>query len=756
MSEALRQARKRTRTMGLRLKIIHKGLILVLVPCLFELIFLFALWVLLQQAEIEVQRQVRSKEIIAQANSFSKLFYDVGVAMAGYSITRSPIFSDRYEKLVHQIPIDLENMKNLIGDNVRQQQTLANLEGIINTAVRLLQEAKSAIDSNQVDMAQFRARHVYKEIRGLADRLQEELRTLTEDERRLEDEGPVTGNRSRNAVAALLALGVVANIVLAIVLGLVFSRQISKRLNVLTDNSIRLARGESLNPLVSGADEIAQLDGVFHSMAAALNEASRKERAIVENAADVICSIDADGKFVAVSPASESTFGYKEDELTGRRFIELAVPDDIESTASAMRAIRSEKTTMSFENRARRKDGVVVNILWSAYWSDSERSMFCVAHDITERKLAEAAIQSSEARIRTIMDNMMVALVIFTKEGFIESVNPSAERIFARRADELIGKHALSLFQESKTVSEPSFQDKESFLAALYQKSLYKIGEAECLRSTAEVFPVQISLTEFQSTDGPRYMANILDVSERTEVERLKKEFVATVSHELRTPLTSISGSLTLLNVGALGLLPEQAKKAVDIAERNTRRLITLINDILEIEKIEAGKLDMVFEEVPIASVIERAAEAVRSFSEQHGVKIDIKPSQAKVFADGDRLVQVIVNLVSNGVKFSPKGETVTILADEIPNWVEVKIIDHGRGIPAQYKNLLFHRFQQVERADAAKRGGTGLGLAICKGIIEQHSGAIGVDSEEGRGSTFWFRIPKAHTGIESLSKRAS
>jgi PAS domain S-box-containing protein len=728
-----------------KLKLLHKGLILVLVPLAFELIFLAALKTLMDQADVEVQRQIRSKEVIAQANSFGKLFYDVGVAMGGYSITKSPLFSDRYDKIIRQIPQDLENLKNLVGDNPRQQQTLQNLGKITATGLQLLGEAKSAIDQNQVDVAQFRARHMYKEIRALADRLQDELRALTEDERKIESETPETRNRSRIYVRVSLVVGLTLNIVIAGVAALFFSREISKRLNVLTDNSNRLARGEALNAPLTGADEIAQLDQVFHNMALALGEANRKERAVIENAADVICSVDADGKFVAVSQACETTWGYKSDELMGRRFIELVVPEDVQQTIKAVRAIRSEKTTMSFENRTRRKDGTNVNVLWSAFWSDSERSMFCVAHDITERKLAEEAIRASEARIRTIMENMMVALVIITKEGFIESVNPSTERIFACRADELVGRHILCLFKDGKLYSELKPDDQRDFMETFYQRSLYKIGAFDCLKMTGEDFPVELSLTEFQSTEGSRYMANILDVSERREVERLKKEFVATVSHELRTPLTSIRGSLTLLNVGALGILPEQAKKVVSLAERNTIRLINLINDILDIEKLESGKLDMVFDTVSITSVLERSNDAVKAFAEQNGVKLEIKPSQATVFADGDRLVQVIVNLVSNAVKFSPKGETVTIVVEDIPNWVEVKVIDHGRGIPAKYKGLLFQRFQQVETADAKKKGGTGLGLAICKGIIEQHGGSIGVESEEGKGATFWFRIPLAH-----------
>lgn len=289
--------------MRLNLKLSHKGLILVAVPLIFEVIFLATLTYLLRQAEIEVQRQVRSKAIISQANTLSKLFYDAGVAMGGYSFTKSPLFSDRYDKIVRQIPQDLDELKNLVGENPRQQQILQNLQVITVTGLKILGEAKSAIDDNRVDVAQFRARHMYKEIRSLADRLQDELRGLTEDERKIESEGPEAQNRNRAMVKIYLVIGVLVNFLIAVALALYFSRGISRRLNVLTDNSIRLARAEPLNPQLVGTDEIAHLDGVFHSMAEALNEASRKERAVIENSVDVICSIDVDGKFVSVSPA---------------------------------------------------------------------------------------------------------------------------------------------------------------------------------------------------------------------------------------------------------------------------------------------------------------------------------------------------------------------------------------------------------------------------------------------------------------------
>jgi signal transduction histidine kinase len=174
--------------------------------------------------------------------------------------------------------------------------------------------------------------------------------------------------------------------------------------------------------------------------------------------------------------------------------------------------------------------------------------------------------------------------------------------------------------------------------------------------------------------------------------------------------------------------------------------LIGLINDILDIEKLEAGKLDMVFDNSPMQDILERSEQSTGSFATANGVKLEIIPSDVIVYADGDRIVQVLVNLLSNAIKFSPRDATVTVYTEYAAGFVQVRVVDRGRGIPDKFKKLLFQRFQQVEASDAKKKGGTGLGLAICKGIIEQHGGQIGVESEEGKGSSFWFRIPPAKT----------
>ena len=263
---------------------------------------------------------------------------------------------------------------------------------------------------------------------------------------------------------------------------------------------------------------------------------------------------------------------------------------------------------------------------------------------------------------------------------------------------------------------------------------------------------LEVRLLHVAATNNSRVLEQT--VEQLKAVERLKNGFLSTVSHELRTPLTSIMGSLGLLASGAVGPLADEAVEVVAIAERNAIRLIALINDILDLERLETGTIELQFAQVPIESVLRRAMESLATFGQTHGVTVDAPEVSSMIWADPDRIVQVLVNLLSNAVKFSPPGGVVTIGVGLREGWVEFRVTDRGRGVPAAHRRTIFERFRQVETSDAREKGGTGLGLAICKSIIEQHGGTIGVESEDDDGSTFWFRVaPALKTVTPSLGR---
>jgi signal transduction histidine kinase len=231
---------------------------------------------------------------------------------------------------------------------------------------------------------------------------------------------------------------------------------------------------------------------------------------------------------------------------------------------------------------------------------------------------------------------------------------------------------------------------------------------------------------------------------ERKRLERLKDEFVSTVSHELRTPLTSISGSLGLLMGNAAGNLPQPMARLLAIAHTNSQRLVRLVNDILDIEKMEAGRIVFNFRRVEVRSLVEQAIEANRGFAEAYGVRIRLEDARAAadVRADPDRLLQVVTNLLSNAIKFSPPDNDVVVAIEKGTDMVRLTVRDHGLGIPVDFKPLIFEKFAQADARNARQRGGTGLGLSIVKQIVDRLSGEVGFADAPGGGTIFHVQLP--------------
>jgi signal transduction histidine kinase len=230
-------------------------------------------------------------------------------------------------------------------------------------------------------------------------------------------------------------------------------------------------------------------------------------------------------------------------------------------------------------------------------------------------------------------------------------------------------------------------------------------------------------------------------IEERKAVERLKNEFIATVNHELRTPLTSMLGSLGLVREGSAGELPPEARNFIEIAYANSERLAALVNDILDIERIEAGRMELDIESVDAGALLERALELNAAYAERLGVRFVLAGGTATaVRADSARLMQVITNLLSNAAKHSPRGADVRVACADAGRMLRISVADSGPGIPAEFRARLFGKFEQADSA----QGGTGLGLAISKALVERMEGRIGCDSEPGQGATFWIELPKA------------
>jgi len=246
--------------------------------------------------------------------------------------------------------------------------------------------------------------------------------------------------------------------------------------------------------------------------------------------------------------------------------------------------------------------------------------------------------------------------------------------------------------------------------------------------------------------EGERMFCGVMrDITERKKLDRMKDEFVSTVSHELRTPLTSIRGSLGLLSSGRMGEFSETVKNLLNIANNNSERLLLLINDLLDMEKLASGKMEFEYKALELTTFLQEAVEANHGYGTQYNVSFDIVDSQqdAFIYADRNRMMQVLSNLLSNAAKFSPEGSSVEISAKPHNEKIRIRVTDKGCGIPPEYQSQIFERFTQVDSSSTRSVGGTGLGLNIAKAIIEKHYGTIGFTSNPEGGTTFYVDLPK-------------
>ncbi len=495
------------------LKIAHKGLILIAVPLLFELFFVVAMFSLLRQAQQEVKVEAHAKDVILTANQLMRHMVNAGTSAGGYALTRAPRFDRDHVVTIKEVYKCMHRLDELLANDPAQQIKLFTVKQSVDRSVDLIARLKARGDEESTIGALIGGPKAFGQVKSCVAQFNADVNALVDGEKFREKASARDRARTRQLIVEFMALAVVLNIVIVVGLAMFFSAEITDRLTVLTDNSLRLSRSQPLNPPLAGADEIAHLDRVFHAMVHGLEEA-----------------------------------------------------------------------------------------------------------------------------------------------------------------------------------------------------------------------------------------------------DRLKQQLVAMVSHDLRTPLTSVEAILTYLEAGGMGELPEAARKSLRTAEADIMALISLINDLLDVDKLDAGKLDLFFENVILADVFERALRVVSDMAACKHISLSIPSGDETVSADGDRLAKVVAHLLSNAIKFSPENGVVTVTVTEEPEYLEIRVADEGPGVPDEHQEEIFQRFARLDVPgnDLAAATGTGVGLALCKAIVLKHGGNIGVVSQRGKGSSFWFRIPRDRGVQATLSRGIS
>ena len=419
-------------------------------------------------------------------------------------------------------------------------------------------------------------------------------------------------------------------------------------------------------------------------------------------------------------------------------------PDDRDRlVASNQTVLDAGGQYWSAEYRLRRVNGTHADVLSQVYIARSETGVplrsVGVTMDITERKRAERAYNTQ------LLNSAADGIFALDLAGMTTFVNKAGAEMLGWNAAELVGgnMHALAHHHRADGSAYPPHQCPAS--VTLRSGEAGGSDQEVFWRKDGSQLLVEYATTPIRDGDGhvTGAVVTFRDVGERRAMERMKGEFVSMVSHELRTPLTSIRGALGLLAGGRLCEIPEKGRRMLEIAVSNTDRLVVLINDILNIERLESGKITLNSQLCNSYELMTKAIDLIRPLADKAAVTLECAPCDAPLWADPDRLLQTFSNLLSNAVKFSPPGGVVTLSATVAGGDVLFEVADQGRGIPHEMIDLIFERFQQVDASDSREKGGSGLGLAICRSIVRQHGGEIHASSTPGKGSRFRFTIPR-------------
>ncbi|MGV8838075.1 PAS domain-containing protein [Cellvibrio sp.] len=464
------------------------------------------------------------------------------------------------------------------------------------------------------------------------------------------------------------------------------------------------------------------------------------------------CENDPDWTMLYLSAAVKQLTGYSATEFTRsdspRSFTELTHPDDVPWIAERVGAALSAKEPFELLFRLRHADGhwLWVQELGRGIYDESGHLKYIDGFiwDVTQAEMANKAIQLNEQKLSTLYNQASIGIALNAVDGgrYLEC-NPELCRLTGYTEAELIAISYWDLTPAHYQLQE--YQQLES----LHVSGRYGPYEKEYRHRDGHLIPVLLNGVLIEGPDGERKIWSFIqDITERKRIDQMKNEFVSAVSHELRTPLTSIAGSLALVTSGALGGIPDKIQSMLGIAHKNAKRLTLLINDLLDMEKILAGKMEFDLQEQSLLSILEASLESNKAYADSYDItlalQLEVNDLRARV--DAQRLQQVLTNFISNAVKFSPKEGQVEIRLSRQADQAVIEVVDHGPGISDEFRSRIFQKFSQADSSDSRQRGGTGLGLSISKAFVERMNGNIGFESEPGQGATFFARFPIVNT----------
>jgi two-component system, OmpR family, sensor histidine kinase VicK len=486
---------------------------------------------------------------------------------------------------------------------------------------------------------------------------------------------------------------------------------------------------------------------------ATLRESEARYRQLIEGSLGMVCTHDLRGNLLTINTHGAETIGRTIEEMIGHNLVEFIAPEKQAALPAYLKKIgeTGEAQGMLHLSHA---DGEVRAVAYrNKLIVVPGRAPYVLGFgvDISEQVRAEGRLRTLTRQSDSILASVGDGIYGIDLDGKVTFVNAAATQMLGYKQDEMLGHVMHNLIHHTRADGTPYDSADSPIRKSLTNFDTVRVSNEIFWRKDGTSFPVEYVARpqiDSQSSDseGLKPLGVVVaftDTTERRALDRMKDEFISTVSHELRTPLTSLRGALGLLAGGALANRPEKTQQMLEIAISNSDRLVRLVNDILDLERISSGKTELHSAMCSAEDLLRRAAGVQQNRTPRPNIRIFFAAHGVSVWADADRILQTLNNLLSNAIKFSPAGSEIHLTArnlDDSEAIIEVR--DQGRGIPADKLEHIFDRFQQGDASDSRAMGGTGLGLAICRSIVNQHGGRIWATSVEGQGTTIHFTLP--------------
>lgn len=590
-------------------------MILVLTPVVVQLVFVALIYQTLTKAAASFEKVQRGKAAVLDLHKNEINFAQMILVLSDTAYTGN---TEAYEHALSRMNVVFKNDKAWTDMDLRQYPELApaielftrlqdQFNSLYKSGRKYAAQGPKALEAFANNIGLTAAFNLYMDQRTLA-------RMIMEIERHQVATEPDELAYQKATVITIFSVMLLVGLLMSSSLAILFASDIVKRTEKIAENARRVAAGKPIVLTSSGTDEIAQLDSTIFNASLTLNEVRAREAVILDNAADVICSLDSRLKFITVGEASAKIWKYAPDELLGLSLLSILSSDSADRTRNAFSRMADGSSSMEgrVENQIRCGDGSLKDSVWAVNWSPEKKAFFCVVHDVTE------------------------------------------------------------------------------------------------LRA----------------------------------VEKLKQHFLSVASHDVRAPLSAVSLNVSTLLDQPNSEISDSAKKQLTRVQESVSRLTSLVGELLELDKLEAGKLTLDLCPVSASDVCEAAKELLYGMALKADVTINGPTGEALILADEKRMVQLISNLLSNAIKFSPPNTSVKLAIVKDGDFADIRVSDQGPGIAADEQSLIFDKFRQSRTASGVAHKGTGLGLAIVRALTESHGGSVGIESEVGKGSTFFVRIP--------------